>query len=556
MPINTPLFEVSRPGPGLTMEMRRFSASMRVITALLCTALFFTLDVNLNWRALGVMVIYSIWSAWLLWIEASGRTRYSALWTYWIDVTWSCLIMKLWSIGAMMMVFTLVHPVVLATIGYGIGQGLLLALFALLITIGSWIDNGSDFMRGMGWRQTMQALLLLSLVPAAALVARPMGIRLRWLAVLDELEAQLDARRGLDATCTELAERLRNATQANAVALVLPSRLGAPAMVASRDEACFRTTTQVHVHLEGLLSQMPNCPMTYVTRRWWDPRPGTRLHADLPLPDGLPALLAELARTLDVYSLHVVPLTRYAHHHGHLLVGYCSQHSDEHKVASLTKAAPELLHIIERATLADQLQEESACHERARIGRDLHDSAIQPYLGLKYAVESVALRIPVDNPARAELDSLAELVNSEVFALRELISGLRTGYEHGDNTLVPAVRRQVRRFSLLFGIDVEIDCPDTLATTRAMASSLFHMVNELLNNIRKHTVACRVWISLSIQASSVYLVVQDDAGSIQGHPVDDFRPASLIERTTELKGSLRISRPDSLNTQLVIQIPL
>ena len=58
-------------GPGLTMEMRRFSAGMRVITALLCTALFFTLDAALNFRALGVMVVYSIWSAWLLWVEAS-----------------------------------------------------------------------------------------------------------------------------------------------------------------------------------------------------------------------------------------------------------------------------------------------------------------------------------------------------------------------------------------------------------------------------------------------------------------------------------------------------
>lgn len=538
------------------MEMRRFSAGMRVITALLCTALFFALEADLDFRALGVMVAYGMWSAWLLWIEASGRARYSALWSYWIDVAWSCLIMKLWSAGAMMMVITLVHPVVLATIGYGVGQGLLLALFAALTTTGLLIENSSALLRGLGWRQTMEALLLLSLVPAAALVARPMGIRLRWMTMLGDLEAQLDARRGLDSTCTELVERLRNATQADVVALVLPSRLGAPAMIANREEGCFRTTTKVHTYLEGLLSQAPACPMSHITRRWWDPRPNTQLHTELPLPDGLSTQLAELALTLDVHHLHVVPLIRYAHHHGHLLVGYCKQHSDENNVSSLTKATPELLRIIERATLVDQLQEESAYHERARIGRDLHDSAIQPYLGLKYAVESVALRIPMDNPARAEVDLLAKLVNGEVVALRELISGLRTGNNHGDNTLVPAVRRQVRRFSLLFGIDVEIDCPDTLATTRAMASALFHMVNEALNNIRKHTAARHVWISLTVQASSIYLMVRDDAGSIQGRPMDHFRPASLVERTAELNGTLKIGHPDSLNTELVIQIPL
>ena len=58
----------------------------------------------------------------------------------------------------------------------------------------------------------------------------------------------------------------------------------------------------------------------------------------------------------------------------------------------MNEAAPELLRIVEQAALVDQLQDENASHERARIGRDLHDSAIQPYLGLKYAVEALARR--------------------------------------------------------------------------------------------------------------------------------------------------------------------
>ena len=82
----------------------------------------------------------------------------------------------------------------------------------------------------------------------------------------------------------------------------------------------------------------------------------------------------------------------------------------------------------------------AAAAERERIGRDLHDSAIQPYLGLKYAVEAVALRIAPDNPARREVDTLVALVNAEVGELREFISGLRSGEPKGDNALLPAVR--------------------------------------------------------------------------------------------------------------------
>jgi signal transduction histidine kinase len=143
-----------------------------------------------------------------------------------------------------------------------------------------------------------------------------------------------------------------------------------------------------------------------------------------------------------------------------------------------------------------------------------------------------------------------------VAALRELISGLRTGSTRGDNALVPAVRRQVRRFALLFGIEIELDCPDTLPTTRALASALFHMVNEALNNVRKHTEARHVRVELSSDGSGIRLCVRDDGGTVSGCPAREFVPGSLSERARELGGSLQLTRPDGLNTELVIHVPL
>lgn len=539
---------------GLSAEMRRFSAGMRVVTALLCTVLLVASESNIGRAAVSLLVMYCLWSAALLWVEATGRARRTGLWCYWIDVAWSCLCMQLLSVGSMMLVVTLVHPIVLASIGYGVRQGLTLAFFAAM---GLLLDSEGDLVQRLrlGWLSGLPTLLVLGVVPAAAVLARPLSLLRHRLALIGGLEAQLDPRRGLDPICEDLVERLRSVTQADVVALVLPSASGGPAMLASSEDGSFRAKSQVHTLLESLLEQAPACPVTYVRRRWWDPRPNTQVDGTEPLPAGAPSSLAELAQTLGVRNLHVVPLTRYARRHGHLLVGYGSPRAPAYDISALTSAAPELLRVVEQAALVDQLQEESAAHERARIGRDLHDSAIQPYLGLKYAVECVAMRIPRNNPARAEIDSLAELVNGEVAALRELISGLRTGDGRDDNTLVPAVRRQVRRFSLLFGIDVEIDCPETLPTTRALSSSLFHMVNEALNNIRKHTAARRAWVSLSVEASAIRLVLRDDAGSVRGRPVDGFRPGSLSDRAAELGGTLQISFPDGLNTELVIQIP-
>lgn len=546
-----------RVSQGPSGEMRRFVAGIRAVTAAMTLILILARhDVPpLGNLAFALLLTYCVWSALILWREARDGATTSLIWLYWVDVAWSCIMLKLLKFGTMMMVLTLVNPIVVVTIGYGVGQGLLLAGLAAL---GIAADRSNYLMRDIaaGWGEGIPAVLTLVLVPMAALLARPMSVLRKRIALLGDMGDQLDTRRGLEPTCEELVRLLREGTEAEIVALVLPSNQAAPAMLSTREDGSFRAKHEAHSRFEAMLAQLQDGPASFVRRSWWDPRRSVTRHAKGPLAPETAARLDALAALLEVRSLHVVPLTRDSHAHGHFVVAYRTTRANRHDVSALAGAAPEFLRIIEQATLVDQLQEESAGHERARIGRDLHDSAIQPYLGLKYAVESVALRIAKDNPARVELDSLAELVNGEVSALRELISGLRTGSEQGDNALVPAVRRQMKRFALLFGIEVEIDCPDTLPTTRAIASALFHMVNEALNNIRKHTDARRVWVSLSIDDAKFRLVVRDDAGTLRGRPVDGFHPVSLSERAAEMNGTLILSLPDGLNHQLTIEIPL
>jgi signal transduction histidine kinase len=541
---------------GPSAEMRRFFAGMRAIVAMLATLLLFGGAQQPGALAAAVLLGYGTWAAYVLWYEATGRPLGHTLAQYWVDVGWTAAMLLLTSSSHHdMFVLTLVQPVVLASIGYGVRRGVQLALFAALAVAFNRENPFAQVLEGSHVR-TLPALGVLALAPAAALLSRPMSVLRQRLALVGEIEATLDPRRGLESVAARLVDLLRQGTGAHVVGLVLPSATGAPAMLGSVDEGSFRTSVEVHQRLEALLADNPEVPLTHVRARRWRFARGVRLHGSGKASAQLRENMNGLAELLDVRTLVVVPLIRYGHRHGHLLLGMTGVRNRNQDVAALTHAAPELLRLVEQAALVDQLQTESEAHERARIGRDLHDSAIQPYLGLKYAVECVALRIPRENPARAEVDALASLVNGEVSALRELISGLRTGGGPGDNPLVPAVRRQVRRFALLFGIEVQLDCPDTLVTTRAVADSLFHMVNEALNNIRKHTVARKVWIRMAVADSTFRLVLRDDAGSLGGRPAAPFRPASLTERAEALGGRVSISQPDGLNTELSIEIPL
>ena len=539
---------------GPSAEMRRFSAGMRAVVVILCTLLLFGGARPPGPVAAVVLLVYGVWSAHVLWTEATGRRYGHSVLHYWIDVTWAAVTLQLTATAADMLVLTLVQPVVLASIGYGVRRGLELALFGAL---GVLVDFSNPLVQSLDntLARALPALGVLALVPAAALLSRPMSVLRQRLALVSEIEAALDPRRGLHAVAALLVEHLRLGTGAQVVGLVLPSASAGPATLCSAAEGTFRASDQVHLRLEALLVDTPDFAVTHVRHRRWRPARGTRVLGGV-APVALREHMETLAELLEVRTLIVVPLSRYQRRHGHLLLGLAGASNRSQDVMALAQAAPELLRIIEHAALVDQLQESSAGQERARIGRDLHDSAIQPYLGLKYAVECVALRIPRDNPARGEVDALAELVNGEVSMLRELISGMRSGSSPGDSALVPAVRRQARRFALLFGIDVEVDCPETLATTRALADALFHMVNEALNNVRKHSGARRVWITMSAEAALFRLVVRDDGGSQAGQPSPPFVPASMTERARELGGSLNTSRPDGLNVEIVVQIPL
>ncbi|MDE2397458.1 MAG: hypothetical protein KGM91_18650 [Burkholderiales bacterium] len=454
--------------------------------------------------------------------------------------------------SAAMMIVTLVPPVVMTSIGHGVRAGMLLAMIAaagMLIEFG----GGTAQMLAFGRANLMQAFSVLALVPAAAALSRPVSVMRQRLALLGDLEAGFDPRKGFEATLGELAEILRRSTGAEVVALVLPSAAGATAVLNTVGDGSFGAGAEVHRRIEALLGGLPACAMSFERRRSLGPR--VHVHGPGSPAAGTDGRLGDLAALLDVRSLIISPLMRYGRAHGHVVLGRRATASLDQDASALAEAAPELLRMIETADLVDKLQEESAAHERSRIGLDLHDSAIQPYLGLKYAVEALAMRVAPGHPLHGQVRSLVELVDTEIAELREVVAGLRAGAPRGDNALVPAVRRQARRFSSLFSVDVHLDLPEQLKIGRELAAALFHMLNEALNNVRRHTPARQVWVGLIQTDDAVTLTVRDDAGSVRGTPMPEFLATSLAERTAAMGGTLAITRPDGLNTQTTITVP-
>ena len=225
----------------------------------------------------------------------------------------------------------------------------------------------------------------------------------------------------------------------------------------------------------------------------------------------------------------------------------------------LSEAMRELLPLLERSDLLEQLQRETAAHERERIGRDLHDSAVQPYLGLKYGLEALAREASADNPVAPSIRQLVEMTNQELQELRDVVTGLRSGQDPmGPTAFMAALERQSKRFEALYGLKVHIVAPHDLQLRGSVAKSVLHMVNEALTNARRHTAATAVTVTLDVRGSEVVLSLRNDHGpaaAIKGSLPEPFLPRSLSERASELGGGVTVKTEPNFS-EILVTIPM
>jgi signal transduction histidine kinase len=249
-----------------------------------------------------------------------------------------------------------------------------------------------------------------------------------------------------------------------------------------------------------------------------------------------------------------LPLMSYGKPLGHLCL---MRHDGAFKVGDLHwlhDAMRELLPLLERSDLLEQLQRETAAAERERIGRDLHDSAVQPYLGLKYGLEALA-RQGRCRQCGCTADSAADRAHDAGIAdasrCRERAAQRRR--PDCNDGVLDALRRQASRFEALYGLKVHIGAHEPVHLRGSIAKTLLHMFNEALTNVRRHTTARTVTVLLEVHADRLMMCVRNDIGT-RSPREKAFTPRSLSERATEVGGTVTV-RFEQDFTEVAIALP-
>jgi signal transduction histidine kinase len=195
-----------------------------------------------------------------------------------------------------------------------------------------------------------------------------------------------------------------------------------------------------------------------------------------------------------------------------------------------------------------QLARVAASGERERISRDLHDSTVQPYLGLRYGLEALRRKVPDDNVLAADVDELVQMTDQSILQLRGYIRDLRSIERDGTHPALAVIRAQVQQFEDYSGLKVDIRARE-IALSESRLLEVRQLIAEGLSNIRRHTSARQATLEITVEQGMLRIAFINPVASI----APPFQPRSLTERSAAMGGGVNVMR---LATQTIVKIAL
>ncbi len=508
--------------------------------------------------------LYTIYSAALYLIVQRFQAFQAAIrkWTHWADVGWYIVLISLSSGTSSVFFFFFFFAILVASFRWGFRSGLSVALISAILftTVGfATAPKGPNFELN---RFLLRPIYLFVLGYMMAYWGGYEITLKRRLALLKEVNTLANPRFGVDRTTGWLMERLRSFYNADACLLVAADSAAGEYFMRRADredpERAVRNEPIPEKLAERLLALPDNHAVVYSVkpRVWWSMHTRSRSYdvVSRARMAERPQVSEALAATLDAGSFVAVPLRYHNAVTGRLYLTATRRDTfDDSDVDFLLQVITHFTPVIENIRLVDRLASDAAEVERQRIAHDIHDSVIQPYIGLQIGLTAIAQKLEAgDTNAIGDIKRLNEQIATVVANLRSYMHGLASSGEH-ENILVPSVRRFAATFAETTGIAVQVQAAGDLRLNDRLAAEVFQMVTEGLSNIRRHTHAMQANIVLAHRDNHVVLRIEDQG--INGSAPAPFTPRSITERATTLGGRVRVDQHEH-GSAVIIEIPL
>jgi PAS domain S-box-containing protein len=214
--------------------------------------------------------------------------------------------------------------------------------------------------------------------------------------------------------------------------------------------------------------------------------------------------------------------------------------------------------ITERKHLEKTILEISA-REQRRIGQDLHDGLGQHLTGIAFMSKVQEQKLMEKHlPEAGDAGKIVNLVNQAIHKTRELARGLLPVVADAEG-LMSALERWAGEVEDLFAISCRFQClAPVLIHDDTMATHLYYIAQEAVNNAIKHGHARQIVIRLAAVKHQGTLTIQDDGCGI-GNLVPGNKGVGLHlmnYRARMVGGSLEVQRVKTGGTIVTCLFPV
>lgn len=218
--------------------------------------------------------------------------------------------------------------------------------------------------------------------------------------------------------------------------------------------------------------------------------------------------------------------------------------------------------LVEEKERMVDVQEET----RKKLARDLHDGPTQSVAAMAMRINLVQ-RLMKKNPKDAgdELVKIEELAHRTTKEIRHMLFTLRPLILESQG-LSAALHAMAEKMRETFAQNVIINVDESVLEDVEMGKQgvIFYIIEEAVNNARKHANALHIWVRLrSYEAGIALLEIEDDGQGFDVAAVNssyDQRGSlgmiNLRERTELVNGLLNIDSAPKKGTRIQVYIPL
>jgi two-component system sensor histidine kinase DegS len=203
--------------------------------------------------------------------------------------------------------------------------------------------------------------------------------------------------------------------------------------------------------------------------------------------------------------------------------------------------------------------------ERSRVAREIHDGPAQVMSNVVLKAEICEKLIDVDlEKARAELNNLKKAIRDSLMDVRRIIYDLRP-MSLEDLGLIPTLQKYVEKFSSETGIDVKFYCTgaDKAVNDKNINLTIFRVVQESLNNIRKHSNANIADVRVEFTPENIAVRISDkgkgfDTNLLKVEKDDNsggFGIFSMRERIELMNGTMDVFSKPGKGTIIKVILP-